>query len=67
MKSIRWDHALYGSQRVSRRKLDPRRSDESLFSLLLKMETRLGAEAKDGYRLGIGRRSTPSKLSRYIE
>ncbi|MEA3164217.1 MAG: hypothetical protein QOE88_2035, partial [Verrucomicrobiota bacterium] len=48
MKANRWDHVLFGSQRVSRRKLDPRRSDESLFSLLLKMETRLSAEAKDG-------------------
>ncbi len=67
MKATRWDHVLFGSQRVSRRKLDPRRSDESLFSLLLKMETRLSAGAKDGYLLGLGRRSTPSKLSRYIE
>jgi hypothetical protein len=67
MKATRWDYVLFGSQRVSRRKLDPRRSDESLFSLLLKIETRLSTEAKDDCQLGIGRRSTPSKLSRYVE
>jgi hypothetical protein len=77
MKVNRRDDLLFGSERVSRRNWPPRGSDESLFSLLLKIESRLRAGVKGGSQLGPGRRkssnlkgpkrSTPSNLSRYIE
>jgi hypothetical protein len=77
MKATRWDDVLSGSERVSRRKSALRGSDESLFSLLLKIESRLRAGTKEESQLGPGRRkssklkglrrSTPSNLSRYIE
>jgi len=77
MKATRRGDALSGSQRVSRLKPAPEGSNESLFSLLLKIETRLNARITDGSGQGAGRRK-PSKmkapkrsarreLSRYIE
>jgi hypothetical protein len=77
MKPTRWEDILSGSEHVSRRNTAPRGSDESFFSLLLEMESRLRAGMKDDSQLGPGRRkyskirhpkrSTPSTLSRYIE
>ena len=77
MKPARWEDILSSSERVNRRDSAPRGSDESFFSLLLEMESRLRAGMKDDSQLGPGRRkyskirhpkrSTPSTLSRYIE
>jgi hypothetical protein len=76
MKATRWNEVISGSERVSRQKSAPQGSDESLFSLLLKIESRLGTGIKGDFH-GSGRRqssklkfpkgSTPSNLSRYIE
>jgi hypothetical protein len=72
-----WNEVISGFERVGRKKSTPRASDESLFSLLLKLESRLRAGAKDDSKPGLARRkfskvkrlkrSTPSNLSRYIE
>jgi len=77
MKATRWNEVISGSRRVSRQKSAPQGSDESLFSLLLKIESRLSTGIKGDFQLGSGRRkapklkfpqrSTPSNLSRYIE
>ena len=77
MKPTHWEDILSGSERFSRKNSAPRGSDESFFSLLLEMESRLRAGMKDDSQLGPGRRkyskirhpkrSTPSTLSRYIE
>jgi hypothetical protein len=77
MKATRWDEVISGSTRVSRQKSTPPGSDESLFSLLLKFESRLQRGLKGDFQLGSGRRkpsklklpqrSIPGNLSRYIE
>lgn len=77
MKATRRGDTLSGSQRLSRRKPAPVGSEESLFSLLLKIETRLIPRVADGSRRPAGRRESSktkapklsgrSKLSRYIE
>ncbi len=77
MKATCRGDALSGSQRLSRRKSAPEGSEESLFSLLLKIETRLISRVSDGSRQPAGRRQSSkakapklsgrSKLSRYIE
>jgi hypothetical protein len=77
MKATRWNEVISGSERVSRQKSAPQGSDESLFSRLLKIESRLRRGTKGDFQFGSGRRksstlkflnrSTPSNLSRYIE
>lgn len=77
MKATRWNEVISGSERISRQKSASKGSDESLFSLLLKFESRLQTGSKSDFPLGSGRhkaskfrlpqRSTPSNLSRYIE
>jgi hypothetical protein len=75
MKANRSDDLLFGSERVSRRNSPPRGSDESLFSRLLEIESRLRAGSKDDSQPGrrksskmkSQKRSQPSNLSRYIE
>jgi hypothetical protein len=77
MKATRWNEVISGSQRVSRQKSAPKGSEESLFSLLLKIESRLQPGIKGDFQLGSGRRkspklklpqrSIPSNLTRYIE
>jgi hypothetical protein len=77
MKAIHWNEVMSGFERGSRKKSAPRGSDESLFSLLLKFESRLRTGVKDDSQPGLARRkfsnlkrlkrSTPSNLSRYIE
>jgi hypothetical protein len=77
MKVTPWEDRLSGSARVRLSNPAPDGSEESLFSLLLKVETRLRAGIKDDcqYRLGrhkscktkVSSRSISSNLSRYIE
>jgi hypothetical protein len=77
MKVTPWEDFLTGSARVRLSKPAPDGSQESLFSLLLKVEARLRAGIKDDSRNGLGRhRSSKTKisshpisnnLSRYIE
>jgi hypothetical protein len=77
MKATRWEEdVLFGSE-PGRRKSTLQGSDESLFSILLKIESRLRAGKRDVFEPGlIGRKSakmdgpkrlTPRTLSRYIE
>jgi hypothetical protein len=76
MKVTPWD-VRSGSARVRLGNSAPDESEESLFSLLLKVETRLRAGVKDDsqYRLGrhkssrarVSPHSLSSNLSRYIE
>jgi hypothetical protein len=77
MKVTPWEDVLSGSARV--RLSNPARegSEESLFSLLVKVENRLRAGIKDDGQSGSGRRksskakiftrSISSNLSRYVE
>jgi hypothetical protein len=77
MKANRWNEVISGSERVSRQKSASQGSDESLFSLLVKIESRLRTGIKGDFQLGSGRRkspklklpqrSIPRNLSRYIE
>jgi hypothetical protein len=77
MKDTRWVNFVFSSGRARRGNPADHRRDESLFSLLLKMESRLRAEAKDGLESGsqqrnftkmaVPKRSRFSNLSRYIE
>ena len=77
MKATRWDETFFGSERVSLQDPSLPGSGESLFSLLLKFESQLKKNHKDGspFELGSGelaktkdlKRSTPRYLSRYIE
>jgi hypothetical protein len=77
MKVTPWDDVLSGSVRVRQRNPAPHGADESLFSLLLKVESQLRAETKDGAqrlaerrkpsKVRVSQRSTHSNLSRYIE
>ena len=77
MKATRWDEVLSVSERVSRQQPAPEGPDESLFSLLLKFESRLSGGVKQEFQYGTGRRKSPklrgssvsafTKLSRYIE
>ena len=77
MKPTRWDDFLSGSYSHSRQKPAPQGSNESLFSLLLEIERRLGAHAKADEQIRLRRRkssktkspkrSTLGNLSRYIE
>jgi hypothetical protein len=77
MKDTRWVDSLFSSGRVRRGNPADHRRDESLFSLLLKMESRLRAGAKEGLEPGsqqrnfmkmkVPKRSRFSNLSRYIE
>lgn len=77
MKDTRWVDFLSGSGRVRRGNPADHRLDESLFSLLLKMESRLRAGAKDDFQSGsqqrkfskmkVPKRSKLINLSRYIE
>jgi hypothetical protein len=76
MKATRWDE-FSGPERINRQKSTPKGPDESLFSLLLKFESRLSEGVKQEFQHGIGRRKSPklrgltvsafSNLSRYIE
>ena len=77
MKATRWDETLFGSERASLQVSSLQGSGESLFSLLLKIESRLKKSHKDGSPFELGWRefaqmkdlkgSTPRYLSRYIE
>jgi hypothetical protein len=76
MKATRWEDFLSGSERVIQEKSSTLSSDESLFSRLLKLESRLRADGKVTPDFGVGRRksstikdqcSASSTLSRYIE
>lgn len=77
MKDTRWDDHLSGSRCVNSGSSAPQPLDESLFSLLLKMESRFRAGAEEDARVGhcerksskmkISKRSKFSHLSRYIE
>ena len=77
MKVTPWVDVHSDSARVRLGNSAPDGSEESLFSLLLKVETRLRAGVKDDSRYGLGRHkssrtrvSPPSlsnNLSRYIE
>ncbi len=77
MKATRWDETLFGSERASLQDPSRKGSGESLFSLLLKMESRLKKSHQDGSPFELGwrefakmkdlKRSTPRYLSRYIE
>jgi hypothetical protein len=76
MKVTPWD-VPSGSARVRLSNPAPDGPGESLFSLLLKVETKLRAGTKDDSHYGLGRhksskmklscRSISSNLSRYIE
>jgi hypothetical protein len=76
MKATRWDEVFSGPERVNRQKPTPKGPDESLFSLLLKFESRLSEGVKQEFH-GTGRRKSPklrglpvstfTNLSRYIE
>ena len=77
MKATRWDDFIYGTELVSRRKSDLKGSDESLFSLLLELESSLNGSVELDSQPGFGgskpsklrglKRSKPSSLSRYVE
>jgi hypothetical protein len=77
MKITPWDDVRSGSTRVRLGNSAPDESEESLFSLLLKVENRLRAGVKDDSRYGLGRHkssrtkasphSLSNNLSRYIE
>ena len=77
MKVTPWDDIRSGHTRVRLGNSAPDGSEESLFSLLLKVETRLRAAAKNDSQHGLERRkssktkisprSFSSNLSRYIE
>jgi hypothetical protein len=77
MKVTPWEDSLSGSARVRLSNPAPDGSEESLFSLLLKVETKLRVGLKDEsqYRLGrhkslrakVSPRSISSNLSRYVE
>jgi len=76
MKATRWEDVLSGSEGVGRKSSARQSSDESLFSRLLKVESRLRAGFNDDSDFGCDRRrsslkslqrSAPSTLSRYIE
>lgn len=77
MKATRWEKVFSGSERVSWQKSTLEGSEESLFSLLLKVETRLNDGVKHEFQHGHGQskspklrsptRSAPTNLSRYIE
>jgi hypothetical protein len=76
MKVTPWD-VRSGSTRVRLGNSAPDESEESLFSLLLKVETRLRVGVKDDSQYGLGRHkssrtsvsphSLSNNLSRYIE
>jgi hypothetical protein len=77
MKVTPWEDVASGFRRVRPSNPAPDGSEESLFSLLLKVEARLRAGIKDDSQYGLGRhrsskrkfssRSISSNLSRYIE
>jgi hypothetical protein len=77
MKATRWEDVLSGSEGVGRKSSARRSSDESLFSRLLKVESRLRAGFKVDPDFGFDRRrsltlkslqrSAPSTISRYVE
>jgi hypothetical protein len=77
MKVTPWDDVPSGSARVRLGNSAPDGSEESLFSLLVKVENRLRAGINDDRQYGLGRhkssktrisqRSLGSNLSRYIE
>jgi len=77
MKDTRWVDFLSGSGRVKRGNPAHHQRDESLFSLLLKMESRFRTGAKDDLHSGsqqrnflamkVPKRSKFRNLSRYIE
>jgi hypothetical protein len=77
MKVTPWEDFLSGSARVRPSNGAPDGSEESLFSLLVKVETRLRAGIKVDSQCGLGGRkysktkisprSISSNLSRYIE
>jgi hypothetical protein len=77
MKVTPWEDVLSGSARVHLSNPAPDGSEESLFSLLLKVETRLRVGTKDDSQHGLGRyksskrkvprHSISGNLSRYIE
>jgi hypothetical protein len=77
MKITPWDDVRSGPTRVRLGNFAPDGSEESLFSLLLKVETRLRASVKNDGQYGLGRhkssktkispRSLSNNLSRYIE
>jgi hypothetical protein len=77
MKITPWDDVRSGPTRVRLGNSAPDGSEASLFSLLLKVETRLRAGVKNDSQCGLGRhksskrkispRSFSNNLSRYIE
>ena len=77
MKVTPWDDIGSASARVRLSNPAPDGSEESLFSLLLKVETRLRGGTRDDGQYGLGRhkssktevspRGFSSSLSRYIE
>jgi hypothetical protein len=77
MKVTPWDDVRSGPTRVRLGNSAPDGTEESLFSLLLKVETRLRIAVKDDNQYGLGRhkssktkispRSFSKNLSRYIE
>jgi hypothetical protein len=77
MKVTPWDDVRSGPTRVRLGNSAPDGSEESLFSLLLKVETRLRGGVKNDSQFGLGRhnsssakispRSVSRNLSRYIE
>jgi hypothetical protein len=76
MKVTPWEDVLSGSARVRLSNSAREASEESLFSLLVKVENRLRAGIKEDRHYGPGRRKAKSKvswrsisgnLSRYIE
>ena len=77
MKATRRDEVLFGSERVRRRKSAPEASEESLFSLLLEIESRSRSGSNEDSKQGPRRSRSSQKeeqkqlprrnLSRYIE
>lgn len=77
MKATRWEDVVFGSEHVGRRKSTLQGSDESLFSILLEIESRLragkrhssepGPIRRKSVRIGRPKRLTARTLSRYIE
>jgi hypothetical protein len=77
MKVTPWDGVRSGPTRVRLANSGPDGSEESLFSLLLKVESKLRAATKDNSQYGLGwhkssktkvaPRSLSNNLSRYIE
>jgi hypothetical protein len=77
MKVTPWDDVRSGPTRGRLGNSAPDESEESLFSLLLKVEIRLRAGVKNDSQYGLGRhkssktkispRSLSKNLSRYIE